>query len=183
MHPRFSTLAKPHGVWWAALGRDEKLWVAIAAIWGIGMFFMIALIWPMIGRQQNQIQSYRIEPADFHARTMAFIEQYQIGEIDGVPVVAPEPGGDVYLEAQTFTWRPVIQLKRGETYRFLMSSRDVQHGFSLVMPRHSVNYQILPGFITAIELTPENVGEYAVVCNEYCGLGHHLMTGRIIVTD
>ena len=29
--------------------------------------------------------------------------------------------------------------------------------------------------------TFETPGEYLVVCNEYCGLGHHLMQGKVIV--
>ncbi len=183
MAVRFSSLAKPQGTWWHPLGRDERLWGALAVIWGLAMFAMIVFIWPAIGREQNQIQSYRIAPATFGALTDQFIETYQVGEIDGVPVVAPPPGSDVYLEARAFAWRPVIQLKRGETYRFLISSRDVQHGFSLVMAPHSINFQLLPDYVTVIQLTPEEAGEYPIVCNEYCGLGHHLMLGRIIVTE
>jgi len=183
MATRFSSLAKPQGTWWRPLGRDERLWGALAVIWGLAMFAMIAFIWPTIGQEQNLIRSYRVEPSTFTAQTEQFIRTYQVGEVDGVPLVAPPPGGDVYLEALTFAWRPVIQLKRGETYRFLISSRDVQHGFSLVMAPHTINFQILPGFVTVIELTPEDAGEYPIVCNEYCGLGHHLMLGRIVVTE
>lgn len=183
MTGRFSSLAKPSGVWWHALNRDERLWVGLAVIWGLAMFVMIAIIWPLIGPQQNEIKSARIEPANFRARTDAFIAANRVGEIDRVPVVAPPPGSDVYLEAQTFLWRPVLQLKRGQTYHLLLSSRDLQHGFSLVFVPHSLNYQVLPGYITEIEFTPQVTGEFPIVCNEYCGLGHHNMTGRIIVTD
>jgi cytochrome c oxidase subunit 2 len=183
MATHFSSLAKPHGVWWKALGRDERLWVGIAVIWGLAMFMMISFVWPWVGRQQNGIQSYRITPADFHARVEQFTATYQVGERGGVPVVAPPPGSDVYIEAMSFAWRPIIQLKRGERYRLLMSSRDVQHGFSLIMIPHSLNFQMLPGYITQIEVMPEQAGEYPIACNEYCGLGHHLMLGRIIVTE
>jgi cytochrome c oxidase subunit II len=34
-----------------------------------------------------------------------------------------------------------------------------------------------------LTVTPEKVGEYSIICNEYCGLGHHAMIGRIIVVD
>jgi cytochrome c oxidase subunit 2 len=183
MAVRFSSLAKPQGVWWRALGRDERLWVGIAVIWGLAMFMMISFIWPWIGRQQNGIVSHRITPADFHARTEQFTAAHRVGERAGVPIVAPPPGSDAYIEAMSFAWRPILQLKRGERYRLLMSSRDVQHGFSLVMVPHSLNFQMLPGYITEIEVMPESTGEYPIMCNEYCGLGHHLMIGRIIVTD
>lgn len=178
-----SALAKPQGVWWERLGRDERLWVWLTVIWGIAMFLMIAFIWPLIGEEQNRLHSYRVDPAVFTAQTEAFIQQYQVGQLDGVPVVAPPPGGEVYLEARAFAWQPVIQLQRGETYRFLVSSRDLQHGFSLVMPPHSINFQILPGFVSVFELTPEEAGEFPLICNEFCGLGHHLMIGRIVVKE
>jgi cytochrome c oxidase subunit 2 len=183
MSVRYSSLAKPSGGWWRALGRDEKLWVGIAVIWGLAMFMMIVFIWPWIGRQQNMIQSYRVTPADFSARVEQFTTQYRVGERSGVPIVAPPPGGEAYLEAMSFAWRPILQLKRGERYRLLMSSRDVQHGFSLVMVPHSINFQVLPSYITQIEVIPEQAGEYPLMCNEYCGLGHHVMLSRIIVTE
>ena len=30
---------------------------------------------------------------------------------------------------------------------------------------------------------PDRAGEYSVVCNEFCGIGHHLMVGKIYVTE
>ncbi len=183
MTQRYSTLAKPQGTWWSGLGRDEKLWVGVAVIWGLAMFVMIAFIWPAIGARQNEIKGYQITPADFTAHTDAFIEAYRVGELAGIPVVAPPPSSTVYLEAMSFSWRPVLQLKRGETYQFLISSRDVQHGFSLLMQPRSLNYQIIPGYVLSVSLTPERSGVYPLACNEFCGLGHHVMLGRIVVTD
>ncbi|MCC7106660.1 MAG: cytochrome c oxidase subunit II [Chloroflexi bacterium] len=183
MSLQYSSLAKPRGTWWRPIGRDEKLWVGFVAIWCLSMFAMIVFIWPAIGTRQNDIVSYRVDPADFHARVESFTAANKVGELAGIPVVAPPPGSDVYLEAQAFQWRPIIQLKRGQTYRFMMSSRDLQHGFSLLMEPRSLNYQLLPGYVTSVSLTPLKSGDYPLACNEYCGLGHHLMLGRIIVTD
>lgn len=183
MSTRYSSLVKPQGVWWRALGTAEKLWLGIALIWCVAMFLMFAFIWPLIGQEQNYLKSSRIDPADFRARTEAFTAAHRIGEVGGVPLVAPPPGSDVYLEAMTFSWRPFLQLQRGQTYRLIMSSRDVQHGFSLVMAPHSINFQVFPGYTTEVRLTPEHTGEFPILCNEYCGPGHHLMIGRIIVTD
>jgi cytochrome c oxidase subunit 2 len=183
MAERVSTLVKPRGVWWGPLGRDERLWLSLAVIWGLAMFAMFALVWPLIGREQNDIRSYRMEPAEFHRRAEAYIAARRVGEVDGVPIVAAQPGEDVYLESMAFQWRPVLQLKRGQTYRLLISSRDLQHGFSLSIVPHSINYQALPGFVSEISITPEVAGTYPIICNEYCGLGHHLMLGRIVVAE
>ena len=34
-----------------------------------------------------------------------------------------------------------------------------------------------------LTLTPTEAGEFGIICNEFCGVGHHPMTGRIIVTE
>lgn len=183
MAVRFSSLVKPRGTWWEALGRDERLWVWLVVIWGLAMFVMIVYAWPSVGARQNDIEGYRVDPATFHQQVEAFTAANKVREISGVPVVAPPANGDAYLEAQTFSWRPFLELKRGQSYRLLLSSRDLQHGFSLLFGPRSLNYQVLPGYITAVTVIPERVGEFPVVCNEFCGLGHHLMLGRVIVTE
>jgi cytochrome c oxidase subunit 2 len=34
-----------------------------------------------------------------------------------------------------------------------------------------------------ITMTPTETGEFGIVCNEFCGIGHHTMTGKIRVVD
>jgi cytochrome c oxidase subunit 2 len=34
-----------------------------------------------------------------------------------------------------------------------------------------------------ITLTPTGAGEFGIICNEFCGIGHHTMTGKIYVTE
>jgi cytochrome c oxidase subunit 2 len=31
--------------------------------------------------------------------------------------------------------------------------------------------------------TPDKLGEYGIVCNEFCGIGHHTMIGRLYVVE
>lgn len=175
-----STLLPPERVWWKKLGPDERTWLTVAFIWCL-ILFTGMLVWRGIGDQQTPIESYRIDAATFRTETQAFIDARQVGEENGVPIVAPEPGEDAYLQAQQFQFRPVLQLERGRTYRLLVSSTDVQHGLSLQPV--NLNFQVLPGYLYVIRLTPQETGEFSLVCNEYCGLGHHVMTGKIIVVD
>ena len=37
--------------------------------------------------------------------------------------------------------------------------------------------------VSVITLTPTESGDFGIVCNEYCGIGHHTMTGKIYVTE
>ena len=56
---------------------------------------------------------------------------------------------------------------------------DLQHGFSL-QPLN-MNFHVLPGYDHVITITPTSKGEFTIVCNEFCGIGHHAMTGKIFV--
>jgi len=178
MTQRTSTLIAPSGRWWSPLGREERMWFTVTLVWALAMFAMMQLVWPAVGEQQATFQSYRVDPAEFQALTDAFVQANQAGEQFGIPVVAPPPG-DVYLVAQQFQFRPIVRLKQGETYRFLISSKDVQHGLS-IQP-HNVNFQVLPGFVIAVRMTPKETGTFHIVCNEFCGGGHHTMIGRLEV--
>lgn len=180
MSLRTSTLIRPEGRWWGPIGRDERAWVLVVTVWAVTMFVMMQFVWPAIGRQHITFESYRVAPAEFARLTDAYIAEHTTGDQGGIPVVRPEPG-DVYMLSTRFQFRPMLHLRKGETYRLLLSSNDVQHGFSL--QPSNVNFQVLPGYVSAITLTPLETGTYTLVCNEYCGTGHHLMLGRIEVVE
>ena len=175
-----STLLPPPKRWWGGIGPDERRWLSIAFVWCL-ILFSGMYIWMGIGDQQTPIESYRVDRDTFQSEAEEFMSAYAVGEEDGIPVVAPPPGEDVYLQASQFQFRPVLELQRGHTYRLLVSSTDVQHGLSLQPV--NLNFQVLPGYLYVIRLTPDELGEFSLVCNEYCGLGHHVMTGKIVVVD
>ncbi|HGX93574.1 MAG TPA: cytochrome C oxidase subunit II, partial [Candidatus Tenderia sp.] len=78
-------------------------------------------------------------------------------------------------------WYPILELQKGKSYRLHISSLDWQHGFS-VQPVN-INMQVVPGYEMVLNITPDQSGDYAIVCNEYCGIGHHTMLGKIIVKE
>ncbi|MBK8541523.1 MAG: cytochrome C oxidase subunit II [Ardenticatenia bacterium] len=179
MTTRTSTLLAPQGRWWGPLGKDERLWFALVVAWALAMYVMMQFVWPAVGEEQIVFDSYKVDPKVFQQLTDDYIAAHQTGTLLNIPIVDAPPG-DVYLLGERFRFRPLLNLKQGQTYRFLISSVDVQHGFS-VQP-DNFNLQVVPGYVTAVTLTPKEAGTYQIVCNEYCGPGHHLMLGRIEVT-
>jgi cytochrome c oxidase subunit 2 len=168
-------------IWWNdRVSRAELIWIAIAFLWGVIMFFMM-VFWHLEGRQNVSNEVYRIDPQVFQERAEAFAETLQIGEDSGVPVVKPAPGGDAYMIARLWEWWPILELQKNQTYRLHLSSLDWQHGFSLQPV--NINLQVHPGLEHVVTLTPTESGEFSVVCNEFCGVGHHTMVGRIRVVD
>lgn len=175
-----SSLASPERVWWKPLIREEKVWVTVALLWGFFMFAWM-IIWPSVGKQEIPVETYRVTVDDFSKSTAAFNAKYTVRTEKGMPVVRPPAGADVYLVGRTWQWSSILELKKGSTYRVHISSEDLQHGFSLQPV--NLNFQVLPGYDYVITLTPDKAGEYQIVCNEFCGIGHNLMIGKITVTE
>jgi cytochrome c oxidase subunit 2 len=181
MHTETHTgLESPRGIWWKPAHKAEKMWVGIAFGWCIVLFAMMPL-WHWKGGQNPSGIRRRTEPAAYFKRTQEFIKQYQVGDDRGMPIVAPPPGSDIYLAAMTFQWTPILKLEKGKQYTLHISSLDVNHGFSLFPV--NLNFQIVPGYDYGLRVTPTASGDFRIICNEFCGIGHHTMVGRVIVVD
>jgi len=170
-----------HRIWWnERIEKVELIWIVIAFLWGVFMFcFMIA--WHFIGQQNLNKEAYRIAPSNYNDKVEDFAKKYTVREEQGVPVVKTPAGVDVYLLGRLWQWWPILELEKGVSRRIHLSSVDWQHGFSLQPV--NINIQVHPGYEHVITLTPTEAGEFAIICNEFCGIGHHTMTGKIYVTD
>jgi cytochrome c oxidase subunit 2 len=168
----------PEEAWFKPPSGAERTWIGLALAWCLVLSVMMPY-WHFKGKQNSTGDSYSVTPTAFTARVEQFVKTNKVGELSGVPMVEPSPGGDAYLQAQMWRWYPVLKLREGQTYRLHVSSTDLQHGFSL-QPMN-MNFQVLPGYDHVLTVTPTMKGEYSIVCNEFCGIGHHLMTGKIIV--
>jgi cytochrome c oxidase subunit 2 len=170
-------------VWWKEpLSKMELTWISIAFLWGLVMFGTM-IVWHVVGEQNLSNETYRIDPDKYTERTEAMVSKYKVREegSTGIPVVRPPPGSDVYLLARLWEWYPILELEKGKRYRLHLSSIDWQHGFSL-QPTN-INIQVHPGYEMVITLTPSESGSFGVVCNEFCGIGHHQMVGKMYVVD
>ncbi len=173
--------------WFHAPAGHEKLWLGIALLWCFVMSLMMPY-WHFRGKQNSTGEAYTVTPADFLARTEKFVASNRVGTfrnpvanafVPELPIVEPPAGGDAYLIGRMWQWYPALRLRQGETYRLHLSSLDLQHGFSL-QPLN-MNFHVLPGYDHVLTITPTSKGEFTIVCNEFCGLGHHAMSGKIFV--
>jgi len=169
-------------VWWKQpLDRVELIWIVIALVWCLIMFFMMPY-WHVYGKQNLANEAYRTTPAVFMKKTEAMVAKYKVREEGGalkVPVVAPPPGSDVYLVARLWNWYPILELEAGKSYRIHLMSMDWLHGFSL--QPENINIQVHPGYDHVLTVTPTHKGTYAIICNEYCGINHHTMASKLYV--
>jgi len=92
------------------------------------------------------------------------------------------PDGSVHVTmvALMFTWLPAeIHVPAGKPVTFRLASQDVTHGFEIAGT--NVNTMVVPGYVSQLTTTFDRPGEYLIVCNEYCGTGHHTMGGKLVV--
>lgn len=179
-----STLLPPRErIWWnEPIEGVELIWIALVVVWGLIMFAMMPY-WHIVGKQNLSNEAYQTTPEMHEKKVQAMVDQYTVRkETDReYPVVAPPAGSDVYLLARLWEWFPILELKKGESYRLHLSSLDWQHGFSLQPV--NLNLQVVPGYEMVLNVTPTTAGEFSIVCNEYCGIGHHMMVGKVYVTE
>jgi cytochrome c oxidase subunit 2 len=84
------------------------------------------------------------------------------------------------IVAQVFNFTPdKLEVPVGSQVTFLVTSRDVIHG--LKINGTPINTMVFPGQISRLTTRFDRPGEYLIVCHEYCGGGHHLMAGTIVV--
>ena len=175
-----SLLSPAEGWFQKKVAKDEKMWMVIALFLCI-MLFVWMIMWHVYGKQNPSNTTYRTSTTEFANLSEAYIKKNMIGADNGIPVVRPEPNSDVFVMSQMWRWSPVLILQKDESYNLHISSKDVMHGFSLQPV--NMNFQIYPGYDYVLKFKPTETGEYKVICNEFCGIGHHTMIGKIVVIE
>ena len=87
---------------------------------------------------------------------------------------------EVVMIAQAWAFLPQeVRVPVGADVTFTATSADIIHGFNVEGTR--LNMMLVPGEISRNDYRFERPGTYLIICHEYCGLGHHLMAGRVVV--
>ncbi len=99
------------------------------------------------------------------------------------PGVKVQPDGSVIVSivAQMFSFSPdPIEVPANTPVTFRITSGDVVHGFEVVGT--NANAMAIPGYVSQFTVTFKP-GEYTIGCNEYCGILHHTMVGKLVVKE
>jgi len=150
----------------------EKFWLWAAA--GIIVIFLASQSFTYIGRS--------IQPPS-HVETIDPAAVRGDDEFGSPGVTINEDGSaTVVVQAFMFAFLPrEIRVPRGVPVTFRLTSPDVIHGFQIV--RTNGNAMVVPGYVSQFTTHFDQAGEYLIVCNEYCGLGHHNMFATLIVEE
>ena len=92
-------------------------------------------------------------------------------------IILDDPNGkdDVLIQSEE------INLQNNRPVKILLRSVDVLHNW--YVPQFRAKMDAVPGVVTFYWFEPNKVGEYEVLCAEYCGIGHYAMRGSVLVKD
>ena len=105
------------------------------------------------------------------------------GSAQGSPNIQDDGSHDPLPEGQS---PAPVNVKAGETVKFIATSRDVNHGFSILSSSKSMDsplmqMQVVPGFNNEFYFTFQKPGVYTIRCLEYCGWNHPYMISQITI--
>ncbi len=75
----------------------------------------------------------------------------------------------------------VVEIPKNSTLKIIATTKDVIHGFEVAGT--NINMMLEPGYISEYTTTLDQAGEFLIICNEYCGVGHHTMKSMIKVVE
>ncbi len=125
----------------------EIVWTAVPALLVIAIGIFSAVVLARNGEAGNR-------PMEVEALGQQFAWKFTYGDFDDLQ------SGELVLPL-------------GREVRFTMRSVDVIHSFWV--PNFGQKMDAVPGIETEILVTPNELGEFEVVCTELCGLGHATM--------
>ncbi|MBB4823568.1 cytochrome c oxidase subunit 2 [Sporosarcina luteola] len=165
------------------LHKFEKIWL-VFGMGSLALFLVIigfAAFWKGT-HPQSHIEI--IDPENVEAHESFKPENLGLREVaEGKYIVNIVASAFNYDFGTDTDGKPVkkIRVPKGSTVLFQITTKDVVHGFQVAGT--NVNMMVEPGHVSRLETEMKNVGEFTVVCNEYCGIGHHQMFATVEVYE
>lgn len=150
----------------------EKIWITVAIVVLVGMVAALTVASVAFGIQVP-VPEKRVDPNSIAQDVNSPFSEPGLRELGNGKYEA-------YLVGQTWNWNPKeITVPVGSTVTFFITSKDVMHGF--MVWNTNLNIMVIPGEVSRVTITFDEPGEYPYICNEYCGIGHQTMAGKVIV--
>ena len=152
--------------------------VGVAAMLTPGLFVWADFVTPpddayeleAIGQQWHW--SYRFPGAD---GKLGAVESRYVSDENPFGMHPDDPDGqdDILIEHSK------VHIPVDRPVKVLLRSKDVLHDFAVAQFR--VKMDLVPGLVSYLWFTPTKTGEFEVLCEELCGIGHHTMRGMVVV--
>src|ERR1700693_5097084 len=168
------TIERDHSAGEAVAARIERRWATLSIII-VGVLVGMA---GFVGIHQATMPQGHVETADPRTLHLSgeFIESNLGSEV--------EPDGSVTVRAigQQYSFTPQCVVVPADTpVTFRATSADVVHG--LLIEGTNINTMLVPGYVSVLQTSFKTQGKHVMPCQEFCGIGHQGMWGKIKVVD
>ncbi|MFJ9346327.1 cytochrome c oxidase subunit II [Streptomyces sp. NPDC101237] len=180
----------------------------IEALYTVVPLIIVSVLFYFTARDETKLLSLTDKKPDVTVNVVGFQWSWgfnYITPVDGVPGDAktdanlaaipdrfkkefPAAAGGVYdvgtpgvKNPQTGNPGPTLWLPKGETVRFVLTSRDVIHDFWVVP--FLMKMDVVPGHTNAFQVTPNQEGTFLGKCAELCGVDHSRMLFNVKVVS
>ncbi len=152
----------------------EKKWIYVASA-AIGIFVASIFLTALFGGIHPPGHMEVIDSASLHLDG-EFTEDKL-----GVKTT-PDGSVKVTLVAARYGFFPrEIKVPAGTPITFRIASADVMHGMHA--PMTNLSTMVVPGYVSTVTTTFPKPGEYPMLCNEFCGMGHDHMWSKMTVVS
>ncbi len=178
----------------------EGVDLAFKVIFGIGIFFLIGItavmIWFVVRyRRSRHPKAFQIKDNMVLEWTWIIIPLILVLLMFYYGYIAFAPMRDVPKDAMVVKvyskmWSWVFEYENGKQFdtlyvpynkpvKLLLYSEDVIH--SLYVPAFRIKEDLVPGQENYMWFIPTQIGDYEILCAEYCGLRHSYMESKVKV--
>jgi cytochrome c oxidase subunit 2 len=168
------TAETDHSIGEAVAARIERRWATLSIVI-VGVLVGMATY---IGIHQATMPQGHVETAD--PRTLHLSGEFVESNLGS----AVEADGSVTVRAigQQYSFTPQCLVVPSDTpVKFRATSADVVHG--LLIEGTNINTMLVPGYVSDLPIRFKAPGDHVMPCQEFCGIGHQGMWGKVKVVD
>ena len=152
----------------------EKKWLYVATIM-VGFFVIVMGIGALVLNVNPPSHWETIDSASLHLSS-----EFAEDKLGVQPMALPDGTIQVQLVAARYGFYPrEIVVPADQKIQFRMATVDVLHGAHI--PMTNMSTMIVPGHVSEVTTVFPKPGEYPLLCNEYCGMGHDHMWSKVTV--
>ena len=152
----------------------EKKWLYVATIM-VGFFVIVMGIGALVLNVNPPSHWETIDSASLHLSS-----EFAEDKLGVQPMALPDGTIQDQLVAARYGFYPrEIVVPADQKIQFRMATLDVLHGAHI--PMTNMSTMIVPGHVSEVTTVFPKPGEYPLLCNEYCGMGHDHMWSKVTV--
>ena len=167
---------------------NKKLEIWLTAVTAIGVAAMLApglIVWADFVTVPEDAHEVEAVGQQWHWSYRLPGDDGKFGNVEARFIADDNPFGmdpeDPHGQDDRLIESNRLHLPLDKPVKFNLRSKDVLHNFTVTQFR--VKMDLVPGLVSYLWLTPTRTGEFEVLCEELCGIGHFAMRGRVIVDE